>query len=89
MSKRLLQSARLKSVPFQIRSCMGRLFPPFEKREGWGTLGCGASVEIKGVGQECPTHTSVSDPHKNVRFPATLDFYLSSTDDPEVLGFPK
>jgi hypothetical protein len=67
ISKRLLQSARLKAVPFQMRSCMSRLFPPFEKREGWGTLGCGASVEFKGVGQECPTHTSVSDPHRNVR----------------------
>lgn len=37
--------------------------------EGWGTLGCGTSVEVKGVGQECPTHTNVSDPHKRVRFP--------------------
>jgi hypothetical protein len=58
---------RLKAVPFQIRSYMSRLFPPFEKREGCGTLGCGAAVEFKGVGQECPTHTSVSDPHRNVR----------------------
>jgi hypothetical protein len=43
---------------------MSRLFPPFEKREGWGTLGCGASVEVKGVGQECPTHTSMSEPSR-------------------------
>jgi hypothetical protein len=74
---------------------MSRLFPPFEKREGWGTLGCGTSVEVKGVGQACPTtqacptHTSVSDLHKSVRFPATLDFYLFSVDGPEVLGSPK
>jgi hypothetical protein len=48
-------------------SCMSRLFPPFEKREGWGTLGCGTSVEVKGVGQECPTHTRTSVP-RHVRF---------------------
>lgn len=29
--------------------------------EGWGTLGCDTSVEVKGFGQECPTHTSMSD----------------------------
>jgi hypothetical protein len=63
--------------------------------EGWGTLACGASVEVKGVGQECPTHTRVSDTHKSVRptqacpIPATLDFYLSSGDGVEVLGSPK
>jgi hypothetical protein len=29
--------------------------------EGWGTLACGTSIQVKGVGQECLTHTSMSD----------------------------
>jgi hypothetical protein len=47
-----------------------------------GTLACGTSIEVKGVGQECPTHTSMS----NFRH---VEFYLSSVTALAILGSPK
>jgi hypothetical protein len=50
--------------------------------EGWGTLACGTSIEGKGVGQECPTYTSMSGS-------CHAELYLFSVNALALLGSPK
>ncbi len=53
------------------RSKSGLWFPPFEKREGWGThCGCRSQVKVKGVGQPALSlPKGVSDPHRQSQRP--------------------
>jgi hypothetical protein len=76
-------SSPVIAMPFEIRSCMSRWFPTLPKTgEGWGTLACGTSIQVKGVGQECPTHTSMSDSRH-------AELYLFSVNGLAILGSPK
>jgi hypothetical protein len=55
--KALLHPKASSVVPTPFGFAQGRLF---EKREEWGTVVGGDSAKVKGVGQECPTHTGIA-----------------------------